>query len=124
MKLKSADALPIENEPIDVAPYQISPLRPYVPSPGVNPFRPSGRSQSPTPDLVIVANFSPLKETGRHACVETEETPSKNSSISEKEVERAILCDHEGTPLANGLDSSVETLVENSNSYATQEEPR
>ena len=121
MKLKSADALPIENEPIDVAPYQISPLRPYVPSPGVNPFRPSGRSQSPTPDLVIVA---PLKETGRHACVETEETPSKNSSTSEKEVEQAILCDHEGTPLANGLDSSVETLVENSNSYATQEEPR
>ena len=124
MRLKSADALPIENEPIDVAPYQISPLRPYVPSPGVNPFRPSGRSQSPTPDLVIVANPAPLKETDRHACVDIEETPSKYSSISEKEVEQAILCDHEGTPLVNGLDSSGETLVETSNLLATQEEPQ
>ena len=124
MKLKSADALPIENEPVDVVPYQISPLHPYVLPPSVNSFIPSGRSQSPTPDLVIVANSSPLKETDRHACVDTEETPSKYSSTSEKEVEQAILCDHEGTPLVNGLDSSGETLVENSNLLATQEEQR
>ena len=123
-KLISADALPIESEPVDVVPYQIPPLRPYVPSPTVNLFIPSGRSQSPTPDLVIVANSSPLKETNRHACVEVETTPSANSSISEKEVEQAILCDYEGTPSANGLDSSVETLVENSNLPTTQKEPQ
>src|SRR5258706_15113136 len=124
MKLKSADALPIENETIDVVPYQISPLRPYVPSPSVNSFSPSGRSQLPTPDLILVANSSPLKETDRYAHVEIEETPSSHSSISEKQVEQAILCDYEGTPLANCLDSSGETLVENNNLPATQEEPR
>ena len=124
MKLKSADALPSENETIDVVPYQISPLRPYVPPPSVDSFNHSGRSQLPRPDLVLVANSSPLKETGRYAHVEIDETSSSHSSISEKQVEQAILYDHEDSPLANGLDSSGETLVENSNLSATQEELR
>ena len=40
VKLKSADALPIENETIDVVPYQVSSLRPYVPPPSVDSFSP------------------------------------------------------------------------------------
>ena len=121
--LKSADALPIENERINVAPCQISPLRPYVYSPIVDPSSSSSRPQSPTPDLVLVAK-SPLKETDRYAYVEIEDTPSRNSSVSERQVEQAVLCDYEGTPLANCLDSSGETLVENANLSAAQEEPR
>ena len=122
--LKLADALPIENENIDVVPYQVSSLRPYVPPPSVDSFSPSGRSQLPTPHLVLVANSSPLKETDRSAHVEIEETSSSHSSISEKQVEQAILGDHEDTPSANGVDSSGETLVENSNLPTTREEPR
>jgi len=124
MKLKPADALPIENEPIDVIPCRISPLRPYVSPPSVGSFGSSSRSQSPAPDLVLVANSSPLKEQGRYAYVEIEETPSRHSSASEEQVEQAVLYDHEGTPLANGPDSSGETLVENTNLSAAQEEPR
>lgn len=122
--LKSADALPIEDERIDVTPCQISPLRPYMHSPIVDSSSSSSRPQSPTSDLVLVANSSPLKETDRYAYVETEDTPSKHSSVSERQVEQAVLCDYEGTPLANCLDSSGETLVENANLSTAQEEPR
>ena len=95
VKLNSADALPIENETIDVVPYQVSPLRPYVPPPSGDSFSPSGCSQLPTPHLVLVANSSPLKETDRYVHVEIEEISSSHSSIPEKQVEQAILCDHE-----------------------------
>lgn len=124
MKLKSADALPIEDEPVDIIPCQISPLRPYVSSPSVNSFSSSSRSQSPTPDLALVANSSPLKETDCYAYLDIEETPSKHSKISENLVEQAVLYDHESTPVANGPDSSGETLVENTNLPATREELR
>jgi hypothetical protein len=93
-------------------------------SPSVNSFNSSIRSQSPTPDLVLIANSSPVKETDRYAYLDIEETASKHSSVSEKQVEQAVLCDHEDTPLANGLDSSGETLVEDTSLPAVQEEPR
>jgi hypothetical protein len=124
MELKSADALPIENEPIDDTPSQISPLRPYVSPPSVGSCNSSIRSQSPTPDLLLIANSSPVRETDRYAYGDIEETASEHSSASEKQVEQAVLCDHEDTPLANGLDSSGETLVENTSLSAVQEEPR
>lgn len=123
-KLNSADSLPIENEPVDVVPCQLSPLRPYVSSPSANSFSSSNRSQSSTPDLVLAANCPPLKEADRYAYLDIEETPSKDSSFSEREVEQAVLCDHEAAPLPNGLDSSGETLVEDASLRAAREESR
>jgi len=123
MKLKSADALPIEDESTDVVPCQVSPLRPYVFSPSVGSFNSSNRSQSSTPDLELAANCPPLNEPDRYAYLEIEETLSNHSSVSEKQVELAIFRDDEDTPLANGPDSSGETLVEDTSLPATHEEP-
>lgn len=111
MKLKSADALPIEDESTDVVPCQVSPLRPYLSSPSVNSFSPSDHPQSPTPAWDSAAKCPPLKETDRYEYLEIGESPSKHSDFSEKQVERAVFCDNE-TPLANGLDFSGETLIE------------
>jgi len=124
MKLKSADALPVEDESIGVIPCQISPIRPYVSLPSVNSFSSSGRPQSSIPELDHLVNCTRLKETDSYAYLEIEETPSKSSSTSEKQVEQAILYSNEDAPLANGIDTSGETLVEDSSSPATLEELR
>lgn len=124
MKLKPADALPIEDESTDVVPCQVSPLRPYVSPPSVNSFDPSNNSQSSTPDLDLAANCPLLNETDRYVYLEIEETPSKHSNISEKQVELAIFYENEDTPLENGLDSSGETLIEDASLLATHKESR
>lgn len=112
MKLKLADALPIEDESADIVPCQVSPLRPYLSSPNVNSFSSSDHPQSPTPNWDPAAKYPPLQETDRYAYLEIGESPSKHSEFSEKQVELAVFCDNEETPLANGVDFSGETLVE------------
>jgi hypothetical protein len=72
--------------------------------------------------LASTANYSPLKVTGRYAYLEIEETPSKHSVYSEKQVEQAILYGRDDTPSANNLDSSGATLVDYTNLPVAQGE--
>jgi hypothetical protein len=123
MKLKSPDALPVEDESTDVVPScRVSPLRPYVSSPNANSFNSSNHSQLSTPGLDLVANCPPLNESGCYASLEVGDTPSKYSNISEKQVELAIFCDDEAAPSANGPDFSGETFVEDAALPATRKE--
>jgi hypothetical protein len=121
MKLKSTDALPIENESTDVVASQLSPLRPYVSECRLGSSSSSPHYQSSTPDLAPARDDSACKETDRQAYLETEETPSQHSSYSEQQVEQAILYHPEDTPLGHELDSSGDTLVEDTGLLATHE---
>ena len=120
MKLKSADSLSIEDESIDVVACQVSPLRPYLPSAGVDSLSYSNCYQPLTPDLIHTANCSSFKEPNRHVNLGVEQTPSRHSTFSEKQVEQSILYDDDDIIFAKGLDSSGETLVGDT---ATHEAP-